>query len=525
MKRILGAGVVFALASYAAAQSDQANPRALVQHPVHFDTSRPLRDIAPELPLFTAPHERPRPLPFHASGLASDSSDPIAQKSASVLVAATPGLSFAGVGQGDYGFSPDAAPPDTNGTVGATQYVQWVNESFAVFDKMTGAKIYGPAAGNTLWSGFGGGCQSNNDGDPIVQYDKIHGRWVMSQFSVSTKPYLQCFAVSQTSDATGSWNRYAFTEPNFNDYPKIGIWSDGYYATYNMFSGNSFAGGRACAYDGAAMRAGTAAKEVCFQLSSAYGGLLPADVDTAAAQPAAGSPEYFLNFGSSSLHVWKLHADFATPANSTFTGPTTLSVAAFSEACSGLACVPQPGTTQQLDSLGDRLMYRLAYSKVGTQESLVVNHSVKVSGTKKTEVDGVRWYEVRINTATGATPTVFQQGTFSPDAASRWMGSIARDKAGNIALGYSVSSGAVRPSLRFTGRAPGDTAGTMQAETDMFDGTGSQQRGLNRWGDYSNISLDPVDGCTLWYTNEYLKANGTFNWSTWIASFKMAGCQ
>jgi hypothetical protein len=347
----------------------------------------------------------------------------------------------------------------------------------------------------------------------------------MSQFSVSTKPYLQCFAVSQTSDATGSWNRYAFTEPNFNDYPKIGIWSDGYYATYNMFSGNSFAGGRACAYDGAAMRAGTAAKEVCFQLSSAYGGLLPADVDTAAALPAAGSPEYFLNFGSSSLHVWKLHADFATPANSTFTGPTTLAAAAFSEACGGLACVPQPGTTQQLDSLGDRLMYRLAYSKVGTQESLVVNHSVKVSGTKKTEVDGVRWYEVRINTATGATPTVFQQGTFSPDAASRWMGSIARDKAGNIALGYSVSSGAVRPSLRFTGRAPGDTAGTMQAETDMFDGTGSQQRGLNRWGDYSNISLDPVDGCTLWYTNEYLKANGTFNWSTWIASFKMAGCQ
>lgn len=510
-------------AGYAAAQSASANPRAQVRAAVHFDTSPPLRDITPELPLFRAPHEAPRPLPFHPAGLPSDAPDPVAQTSANVLVAATAGLGFAGVGQGDYGFSPDAAPPDTNGAVGATQYVQWVNESFAVFDK-SGNKVLGPVAGNTLWSGFGGGCQNNNDGDPIVQYDKLNNRWVMSQFSVSTTPYLQCFAVSATSDATGSWHRYAFTEPNFNDYPKIGVWSDGYYATYNMFTG-TFQGARACAYDGAAMRNGTAAKEVCFQLASAYGGLLPADIDTPAALPTAGSPEYFLNFGSSSLHVWKLHADFGTPANSTFTGPATISVAAFSTACGGGACVPQPGTSQKLDSLGDRLMYRLAYSKVGTLESLVVNHSVKVSGNKKTEVDGVRWYELRLNTSTGATPTLVQQGTYSPDSASRWMGSVARDKTGNIALGYSVSSASLYPSIRFTGRASTDPLGTLQAETGLHSGTGSQQRSLNRWGDYSSISVDPIDGCTLWYTTEYLKNSGTFNWSTWIGSFKMAGCQ
>src|SRR5690349_22305050 len=162
--------------------------------------------------------------------------------STSLAALLTPALGFAGVGNGDYGFAPDAAPPDTNGAAGATQYVQWVNESFAVFDKATGTLLYGPAAGNSIWSGFGGGCQTNNDGDPIVQYDKAANRWIFTQFSVSTTPYLQCVAVSTTSDVTGTYNRYSFSYSKFPDYPKLGVWPDAYYITFNMFQGNFFAG-------------------------------------------------------------------------------------------------------------------------------------------------------------------------------------------------------------------------------------------------------------------------------------------
>jgi hypothetical protein len=214
--------------------------------------------------------------------------------------------------------------------------------------------------------------------------------------------------------------------------------------------------------------------------------------------------------------------DFATPANSTLTGPTNISVAAFTAACNGGgACIPQPGTSQKLDSLADRLMYRLAYRNFGTHESLVVNHSVAVGGRGQNKSVGVRWYELR--NPNGA-PAVFQQGTFSPDSTYRWMGSIAMDKVGNMALGYSASSSGLLPSIRYTGRLVTDPLGTMQTENTIKAGAGSQQRNLNRWGDYSSMAVDPVDGCTFWYTNEYLKANGTFNWSTQIASFKFPSC-
>jgi len=444
------------------------------------------------------------------------------QSSASPFVGTTGGLNFAGVGDGDYGFSPDAAPPDTNGAVGATQYVQWVNESFAVFNKATGALVYGPVAGSTLWRGFGGGCQTNNDGDPIVQYDKLANRWVFTQFSVSTSPYLQCVAVSTTSDATGSYNRYSFSYGSqFPDYPKLGVWPDAYYISFNIFSGNSFSGSKVCAYDRAAMLAGTPATQVCFQLSSSFGGLLPSDLDGTTAPPS-GRPNFFLNFGANSLNLWKFHVDFATPGNSTLAGPTGIPVAAFTPACRGGACIPQPNTRQQLDSLADRLMYRLAYRNFGDHESLVVNHSVTVTASKRTSTAGIRWYEIR---NPNGTPAVFQQGTYSPDLTYRWMGSIAMDKLGNIAMGYSASSSSVYPSIAMTGRLVSDTPGTMQAENTIYSGAGSQLTNLSRWGDYSAITVDPVDDCTFWYTNEYLKSSGTFNWSTRIASFKFPSCQ
>ncbi|PYQ24502.1 MAG: hypothetical protein DMF81_05220 [Acidobacteria bacterium] len=486
------------------------------------DVSPPLRSIRPIPPRFQDNEEHAvKRLPHHHSFRALGSQpDPVLQAAPGPLVAATAGPNFDGVGVPNYSIT--GAPPDTEGAMGATQYVQWVNTAFAVFDKATGNMVYGPANGNTLWQGFGGRCESDNSGDPIVVYDKAADRWVMTQFAVSASPYFQCIAVSTTSDATGTWRRFAYQFSDFNDYPKAGVWPDAYYISFNMFNGTTqaFLGAKVCAFDRNQMltASGTPGAMQCFQLGTNYGGLLPSDLD-GSTPPPAGSPNYFLAFDDvnlNGLNLWKFHVDWASPASSTFTGPTHVAGAAFTEACNGGTCVTQPSTTQRLDSLADRLMYRLAYRNFSDHESLVVNHSVDVSGHA-----GVRWYEIR---SPNAGPSVFQQGTFSPDANHRWMGSIAQDRSGNMLMGYSVSSGTVRPSIRYTGRLATDSPGTLQAETEMFTGVGSQTASLSRWGDYSAMTIDPSDDCTFWYTNEYLKASGTFNWSTRIASFKFDSC-
>ena len=496
-----------------------AQSRMTVRREERHDVSPPLRDMIAQAPrqVLTRHEAEPArriPLP---PGLVTLPDDPVRQRTAASIAAFAPvvSLGFEGLGNGQYGFSVTGAPPDTNGAVGATQYVQWVNTSFAIFNKSTGALISGPTAGNSLWSGFGGGCQSNNDGDPIVLYDKLANRWVFSQFSVTTTPYRQCIAVSTSSDATGTYNRYSFQYNNFDDYPKMGIWPDGYYETFNMFNGNTFVGSDACAYDRTAMLNGTAATQVCFQQNSSVGGLLPSDLDGTTAPPA-GSPNYMLFYGTNNLNLYKFHVDFTTPTNSTFTGPTVIPVAAFSPLCGGGTCVPQPGTTNRLDSLADRLMYRLAYRNLGTHESLVVNHSVTAGSG-----GGVRWYEIQ---NPSGTPVLAQQGTFAPDSNYRWMGSIAMDKSGDIALGYSISSGALDPSIAFTGRIPTDPANTLQAETRVVTGTGVQTGNLTRWGDYSEMTIDPVDDCTFWFTTEYMKTTGSFNWNTRIANFKFPNC-
>ncbi|HSE12673.1 MAG TPA: hypothetical protein VLB69_08565, partial [Rudaea sp.] len=447
-------------------------------------------------------------------------------------LAPTFGSGVMGVGKGFSGpqgaFTVQYAPPDTVGAVGATQYVQVVNTGLAVFDKATKAVVYGPVPTSSLWAGFGGGCQTNNDGDATVVYDKAADRWVISQFSVSTTPYLQCVAVSQTSDATGAYNRYAFSYGNtaFPDYPKTGVWPDGYYTTFNIFNnGTTFGGAKLCAYDRSAMLSGAAATQQCFQLSTSYGGVLPSDLD-GSTQPAAGTPNFLMNFGSNSLNLWKFHVDWANTANTSLSGPTNLSVPTFAPACGGGTCIPQGGVSQKLDSLADRLMYRLAYRKFADHDSLVVTHSVNPNGSTKNpkqQAAAVRWYEVR-NPGTAAT--VYQASTYKPDSSFRWMGSIAMDKAGNTALGYSVSSGTLKPAARYTGRLATDALNTMQAEASLVEGGGSQTgSNLSRWGDYSAMTVDPVDDCTFWYTTEYLTANGAFNWSTRIGSFKFAGCQ
>jgi hypothetical protein len=502
------------------------NPTVEVTAAVHHDVSAPLSGMKPASPTAHQLTERPLRLTGFNGPELPDAA--VQSSTTGVSVPITTGGGFEGIGRGQYGFSVLYAPPDTNGAVGATQYVQWVNTYFAVFDKTTHAIASGfPKPGNAIWAGFGGGCETNNDGDPIAQYDKAANRWILTQFSVSTTPYLQCVAVSTTSDATGTYNRYAFSYGNtqFNDYPKLGVWPDGYYITYNIFNnGATYAGPKACALDRAKMLAGLAATQQCVQLSNAVGPLLPSDLDGSTAPPA-GSPNYLVTMGSStSLNLYKFHVDWTTPANSTFSGASSIAVAAYTRACNGGACVAQPGTRQRLDSLADRLMYRLAYRNFGTYETLVVNHSVKISGNVKNQVVGVRWYELR-QPSGASTFSRYQQGTYSPDSTSRWMGSIAMDKAGNIAVGYSASSGSVYPSVRYAARGALDPLNTLSSEITARVGSGSQLPNLSRWGDYSAMTVDPVDDCTFWYTSEYLATNGTWNWNTWITSFKVNDCQ
>ena len=493
-----------------------------VQGDAHHDSSPPLRDVPPindeGKPKHTHEHELQIPRP----AVSGPASDPALQDQAlTPAVATSAGVNVLGVGNGFPTYTVDSVPPDTNGAVGATQYVQWVNESFAVFDKATGARTYGPAAGNTLWSGFGGPCQTENDGDPIVAYDKAANRWVMSQIAVTGgPPFSECVAVSQTSDAPGAYYRYAFQFQNFNDYPKLGVWPDAYYLSLNSFQGNKFLGATACALDRSQMLIGAAATKQCFQQPASVDSLLPADLD-GSTPPPVGSPGDFvdLDFNTlNTLRLWRFHVDFSTPANSTFTGPVTLPVAPFGPACGGGTCIVQPGTTTKLDSLGDRLMHRLAYRNFGDHESLVVTHSVQPGNGA---ASGLRWYEI---IDPNGTPTIVQQATFAPDTTARWLGSIAMDHVGDIALGYSASSATVSPAVRYTGRTNTDPLNTMQVETVIQAGAGSQNSNLSRWGDYSSMTVDPVDDCTFWYTNEYLPATGSFNWSTRIASFRFPGC-
>ena len=429
--------------------------------------------------------------------------------------------SFEGIGQGFAAFTVQYAPPDTNGAVGPSHFVQTVNVSFAIFGK-TGSLLYGPAKMNTLFTGFGGLCETDNDGDPSVVYDQLADRWLITQFAVTgangtSVPYLECIAISTSGDPTGTYYRYSFPRSLFPDYPKLGLWPDAYYMSTNDFSGNTFAGGTTWAFDRAKMLAGTPATAQLFHLSSLYGGLLPATLD-GKNPPPAGSPNYFVSLGTSaSLFLWQFHVDFATPANTTLTGPSSIPVAGHTELCSGGTCVPQASTAQRLDSLADRLMYRLTYRNFGDHESLVVNHSVVPTAGG----GGVRWYEIR---SPGGAPVVYQQSTYAPDTNYRWMGSAAMDKAGDIAVGYSLSSATMNPAIAYTGRTPADPPSTLQAETTLISGTGSQQGGLSRWGDYSSVAVDPVDDCTFWYTTEYLTASGSFNWHTRVGTFKFANC-
>ena len=499
----------------------------------HNDTSPPLYLMLPAERNFRfEEHEVkpvPRPRPSSRLAPAAESVVQAAPAAAAALLAPTTGVNFDGVGQGFGAYTVCCAPPDTNGDVGPNHFVQTVNLDYAVFNK-AGGLLFGPVPINTLWSGFGGLCQADNDGDPIVLYDPIADRWVVSQFAVTgapaNGPYFECVAVSATADPLGSYHRYSFSYTDFPDYPKLGVWPDAYYVTYNLFAGGAtFNGGNVCALDRSKMLTGAAATQKCFNVGLAFGGILPADLD-GATLPPAGAPNYIVGLDTTSTLVyWKFHADFVNPALATLTGPISLPVATYASSCATLArgdCIPQGGGGTNLESLADRAMFRLAYRNFGDRQALVVNHTIEV-GAGASLRSGVRWYELRADASSNLS--VFQQGTFAPDANWRWMGSSAMDRSGNMAMGYSVSSSASFPQIHFTGRLAGDPPGTMtQGESVVINGTGAQTGGLARWGDYSMMGIDPLDDCTFWFTTEYIKASGSFNWSTRIASFKLPNC-
>jgi len=410
------------------------------------------------------------------------------------------------------------APPDPSGAVGPNHYMEMVNVRFQIWNK-TGTSLLGPANLGTIWAGFPGPWSSSlNDGDPIVLYDEAADRWFASEFSLPNfpnGPFYMLIAVSQTGDPTGSWHRYGFTFTNMPDYEKYGIWPDGYYMSANSFSSGSlnYIGAAAVAFERSEMLNGNAAQMVFFQNSSATTwSLLPSDNDGTA--PPGGAPNYFtqLRPSGNALDVFEFTVDWVTPGNSTFTGPTIIATSPYS----GVNNIPQSGTGTLLDAQDGKAMNRLNYRNFGSHQSMVVCHTIDAGGSRA----GMRWYELR---NTGAGWTMFQQGTYAPaDGLERWMGSIAINSNGDICLGYSVSSSSIFPEIRFTGRLSGDPAGVMTiTEETIFAGSGSQT-GLSRWGDYTQMSVDPSDPEIFWYVNQYQPFTGSFNWRTRVASIDFA---
>src|ERR1035437_2712585 len=420
---------------------------------------------------------------------------------------------------------------DPNGDVGPNHIIQSVNTQFQIWNK-TGTSLYGPANLSTLWSDVPGPWVGTNDGDPIVLYDQLADRWLISQFSLPNYPngpFYQLIAISSTSNPLGTYNRYIYTFTDMGDYPKIGVWSDGYYMSTNIFASGSgtFKGTGAYVMERDSMLAGKTARIVSFTTTTSdiAWSFLPSDLD-GKILPPAGTPNYFMmevdgvdwDGGADRLISRALHVDWSNTAYSTFRAPVNINVASFDENMCSFSqnCIPQSGTSKKLDAISDRLMHRLQYRNFGSYQSIVANQTVDVGSDHA----GIRWYELR---NTGSGWTVYQQGTYAPDATHRWMGSVAMDGDGNIAAGYSNSSSTTYPSIKYTGRYKGDAAGSFTlAEQSIKNGTGSQTGTAYRWGDYSMMTVDPSHDATFWYINEYYSATSTNSWKTRIASFKIS---
>jgi len=483
---------------------------------------------------------------------------------AQATTALSPTLTFEGISNQDnfnlFGFRVN--PPDPVGDVGPNHYVEMVNLAFAVYDKQ-GNLLLGPVDTGTLWSGFAVDDCTDPSGDPIVLYDQLEDRWILTQFTTRGPQYYDCVAISETGDPTGAYYRYAFvTQPDpelpggtfFPDYPKYGVWTDSYLMTTRDFGDVTGYGISVYALEKNKMLAGNPnARAVQFFLDSNVvplnligDGLLPADIDGTrrpidrVAAPIVGTQDDNAFYGATSdaLNIWNLTVQWKAEPEASLEFAKQLPVAPFDSifpcAPTSRDCLPQPGITnpaQYLDILSyrQRPTWRLAYRNFGKYEALVTTQSVEAAPG----VAGMRWYEIQ---RTGFPKpsdeySVYQQGTFDPgDGVNRWMGSIAQDKFGNAALGYSVVNGTnVFPGIRYTGRLAGDPLGQMTlGEGTIVNGTGVQRTTNSRWGDYTSMNVDPVDDCTFWYVNEYYTLAGqqssTAGWQTRIGAFKLPGC-
>jgi len=436
--------------------------------------------------------------------------DPVRQSYFGQTITDTTIQNFEGVGMSGY------LPPDTDGDVGPNNYFQVVNVRFSIYDK-NGTKLVGPLLNNSIFSGM---PNNNNDGDAVVLYDENADRWLFSQFALPhfpNGPFYENIAISQTADPTGAWYRYQFAFNVMPDYPKLTIWGDGYYMTIRQFSAGStsWIGPAVIALERAKMLVGDPAPTMIqFDLPSSSEGPEAADCDSDF--PPDGTPCpvcYLVGGNNASIKLNEFHTDWSNPANSTFNLANTITISPFNFYGNGNN-IDQKGTNQKVDAMsGKRIMFRMPFRKFTDHWSMLLNTTVKLTGP----VAGIRWMEVRNS---GSGWSLYQEGTYSPDNNHRWMGSIAMDSIGNIALGYSISSSTMYPSIRYTGRMKCDELGVMTiAERGIWNGGSSQSDPSGRWGDYSAMVADPTVIGKFWYTQEYIVSG---NWRTRIASFSFA---
>jgi len=408
-------------------------------------------------------------------------------------------------------------PPDTDGDVGPNNYFQVVNCRFAIYDK-NGNKLIGPLNNSSIFTGI---PNNSNDGDAVVLYDQNSDRWLFSQFSLPNYPNPPCYqmvAISQTGDPTGSWYRYQFTfSYDIDDYPKISVWGDAYYMSIRGFNGGT-QHNMIVAMDRTNMIAGSATASMVMLPIPAEGNL-PADCDSDFPPDGTPCPVCYLTNGSSAaIHIYDFHVDWTNTANSTLTLNNIIPIAPFSSWGWTQHDIPQKGTTVGVDAFSRKfIMFRMPFRKFSDHWSMLLNTTVKLSDPVKA---GIRWMELR---KSGTDWNLYQEGTYSPDSNYRWMGSIAMDTAGNIALGFSISSSNMFPSIHYTGRMSCDPLGIMTiTEKSIYNGGGSQTDASGRWGDYSAMVPDPSEFGKFWYTQEYNQATAGANWKTRIASFSFA---
>jgi len=567
---IVALSVIVVIPAAAAPQQQGKGPQPKFTNAVAFDVSPALRDIKP-LPHATPNTDfleiRPDRGPQGENGAFQADGALQAELSAASIPATD--ANFEGLSNQDNFnvFGGRVNPPDPVGAVGPDHYVQMINLVFGVFDKQ-GNLLLGPVDTGTLWSGFEVPDCTDPSGDPIVLYDQFVDRWILTQFTTSglsdpTRPFWNCVAISTTGDPTGAYYRYAFETENFQyfpDYPKYGVWTDSYVIATREFGPTVEYGIGVYALEKNKMVNGQPdARSVSFFLDGndpdilplVGDGLLPADIDGKqkpppnSSIPLVGTQDDGAFYGATSdaLNIWELNVKWRSTPIATLEFAAQLQVNSFDSIfpCGPTSrdCLPQPGITnptQYLDvqSYRQRPLWRLAYRNFKGYESLVTTQTVEALPGEA----GMRWYEIRradgrtVYPAGGPSYSLYQQGTYAPgDGVHRWMGSVAQDKQGNMALGYSVVNGVdVYPGIRYTGRLSGDPLGQMTlGEGTIVDGTGVQTTTNSRWGDYSSMNIDPTDDCTFWYVNEYYTAEGqatsVAGWQTRIASFKLPGCQ